>query len=548
MKFISMLSAAVILGFSAYADNEVECTYTNISSDITSNTTLSASTLYRLTTCIRVTDGHTLTIPAGTTILAAPGAALIVEKGAVINAQGTAMNPIVFTSDKQPTFKNYGDWDGIYLLGKANNNQSNSITIDNRGCSVTGGGTINNDNSGTMQHVRIEYTQYGLTMISVGSGTTIDHIQVSYSANDGFQFLGGKVNVSYLTTLNVKGTDFLYEYGIQNQNQYLLSVRTDSTAHYSSSVPSYGVVMANNENSGGSYSGSPLTHPVISNSTFLGPRHCTSPVNNLFAAGVLIKNNSEAGFYNNVISGWNTGLVIDGNETITNVLTDHSVNVTYNSFINYGTDYSVTNGTWPSTGVCATSITNWMRNTGVGTTCGQPGNQFPSFTLGYSGTLCGDYSSTRPVFTSSGSGLSSPNYDAPELSGMDEADDRGAINAATDWTTSWTEWDPFNFDPCPQLRMAPTSVNNLTNALDRITIAPNPSDGLAYVSFNATQDGNVTITLTNSVGQVVRTVQQSTSAGSQKIAVRTDGLSTGMYMVNVDLGKGATAHIRLVVK
>ncbi len=172
MKITPMLFAAMLCGIGTYAQNAVECSYTSISSNITTNTTLSASTLYRLEGCIHVTSGHTLTIPAGTRIMgkkdaSSPGM-LIIDKGATLSASGTSSNPIIFTSDQTPTHKNPGDWAGIVIEGKATNNVSGGIiSIENRACSIEGGvasGANDADNSGTLQYIRIEYATYPLTL------------------------------------------------------------------------------------------------------------------------------------------------------------------------------------------------------------------------------------------------------------------------------------------------------------------------------------------------------------------------------------------------
>src|SRR6185295_5852462 len=160
-----------------------------------------------------------LTIEAGTVIFGdkVTKGALIVSRGAKIHAVGTATNPIVFTSTAPKGFRNYGDWGGVVILGKAQNNQSNdqliegisAATGDNgkHGLGTATAGTTENDNSGEFQYVRIEFAGIalstdnelnGLTMGSVGSATKIDHIQVSYSGDDSYEWFGGTVNTSYL--------------------------------------------------------------------------------------------------------------------------------------------------------------------------------------------------------------------------------------------------------------------------------------------------------------------------------------------------------------
>ena len=185
-----------------------------ISSDITANTTWSANNVYELRGTIFVRNNATLTIPAGTFIKSnVDSTALIVTRGAKLNAIGTATNPIVFTSKNAAGSRNRGDWGGILLLGKGRYNLNNGVNYI-EGVSQTeetkyGGGLnpVDNDNSGTLKYVRIEFAGYvfsennelnGLTMGGVGSGTTIDYVQVSYSNDDSFEWFGGSVNCKHL--------------------------------------------------------------------------------------------------------------------------------------------------------------------------------------------------------------------------------------------------------------------------------------------------------------------------------------------------------------
>src|SRR5690606_26427426 len=107
---------------------------------------------------VYVKDGATLTIEPGTIIKSdvTEKGALIIERGAKLNAIGTSDKPIVFTSGKPAGQRLPGDWGGIILLGKASTNRTTEPTIEG-GVGKNYGGTIDNDNSGTLKYVRIEY-------------------------------------------------------------------------------------------------------------------------------------------------------------------------------------------------------------------------------------------------------------------------------------------------------------------------------------------------------------------------------------------------------
>jgi hypothetical protein len=173
--------------------------------------TLTNDTVWVLDELVFVGEGDVLTIEPCTRI-EGDGAegVLVIGRGGQIMAEGTADAPILFTSwaavddDAEP-----GDWGGIIILGDAPNNQGDAIAIEGLppGADYEHGGTDADDNSGVMSYVRIEYPGVeiadgneinGLTMGSVGSGTTIDHIMVSNTLDDCFEWFGGTVNGSYL--------------------------------------------------------------------------------------------------------------------------------------------------------------------------------------------------------------------------------------------------------------------------------------------------------------------------------------------------------------
>ncbi len=132
-------------------------------------------------------DGSEINIAAGAVIKSdvSDKGALIIERGAKINAIGTAAKPIVFTSGKAVGQRLPGDWGGVVILGKAKTNRTTEPTIEG-GVGKNFGGTVDNDNSGTLKYVRIEFAGIaaqpnseinGLTLGGVGSGTTIEYVQ-----------------------------------------------------------------------------------------------------------------------------------------------------------------------------------------------------------------------------------------------------------------------------------------------------------------------------------------------------------------------------------
>ena len=178
--------------------------------------TLDAANEYLVTGPLIMEDGTTLTIPAGTTIKAAATGAdvyVAIAQGAKIDANGTASNPIIFTSNSSTP--NAGDWGGLILLGKApiNSVVGGDATSTSEIASLPYGGSATNDNSGTIRYVRVEYSggkadgqseNNGISFYGVGNGTTVEYLQAYEGKDDGVEFFGGTVNVDYLAVINAE--------------------------------------------------------------------------------------------------------------------------------------------------------------------------------------------------------------------------------------------------------------------------------------------------------------------------------------------------------
>jgi len=195
--------------------------------------TWTADKCYILDRKVVVQEGVTLTIEPGTIIKGRAGtgslsSALIVARGGVLIAEGTASQPIIFTSEADNISigetagtnldeNNIGLWGGIIVLGNATCSLSGDVTekqIEGIPASDTFGlygpgdaGAIDDQNSGIIRYVSIRHGGSllgegneinGLTLGGVGSGTTLDHIEVIANKDDGIEFFGGTVSASNL--------------------------------------------------------------------------------------------------------------------------------------------------------------------------------------------------------------------------------------------------------------------------------------------------------------------------------------------------------------
>lgn len=235
---------------------------------------------YTLKGYVYVNNNATLTIEAGSVIMSdvTEKGALIIERGSKLIADGRADQPIVFTSGKASGQRNAGDWGGIILLGKAPTNRpTNPPPVIEGGVNRTYGGTDPNDNSGVLRYVRIEFSGVaaepnseinGLTLGGVGAGTIIENVQVSYGADDGFEFFGGTVNAKNLISFATYDDDFDFDFGYVGKIQYAVSLR-DKPAD---TDQANGIEC---DNDGSGTSATPYTKPQLSNLTLIGPYDTT---------------------------------------------------------------------------------------------------------------------------------------------------------------------------------------------------------------------------------------------------------------------------------
>ena len=290
---------------------------------------------YLLKGWVYIANGAELTIEPGSVIKGdkQTKASLICERGGKLIAKGSDKEPIVFTSEEAAGNRKPGDWGGIILCGKAKNNQT-EMQIEG-GPRTKHGGDDDADNSGILSYVRIEFAGYpfqtdqeinGLTLGSVGSGTQIDHVQISYSNDDSFEWFGGAVNCKYLVAFHGWDDDFDTDNGYSGAVQYGLVVRNAKIADKSQSNG-----FESDNNASGS-DVSPYTNATFSNITIIGPKLQSgvtfenttdfitggqmNPNNGSalgkFQSAMQIRRSSRLNIINSVAAGWPIGLIIDG--------------------------------------------------------------------------------------------------------------------------------------------------------------------------------------------------------------------------------------------
>ena len=296
--------------------------------DITASRTLKSDTVYTIRGYVKVQNGATLTVEPGTRVVGDTqpqfaGSALFILRGARLMAEGTATNPIVFTSGRPVGSRKPGDWGGIVIVGNGIVNRTNVNTEGPAEVSVPySGGTNDSDNSGSLRYVRIEFAGYAvvadaelnsLSLYAVGRGTTLEYIQSLAGLDDSFEWWGGAVDGRYLVSYEAGDDHFDWTEGYKGRNQFLIAFQSTfiqpRTGAGFVSVDPQGFE-GDGCNGGGCTSGfasTPYSMPVFANFTLIG----TGP--GVLAGGqtgggsaMVIRRGTGGLFVNGVVARWPT--------------------------------------------------------------------------------------------------------------------------------------------------------------------------------------------------------------------------------------------------
>ena len=423
---------------------------------ITQSRTLHAAYTYKLRGLVYVTNGAILTIEPGTKIVGENGknGGLIITRSCQIIADGTAANPIVFTSEAATPQR--GDWAGLILLGQAPTNASfNGV----QGVGAVEGGVNNSDNlglfgtpatqgqnpadnSGTLRYVRIEYAGYaflpdneinGLTFGGVGNHTIIDHVQVSYANDDSFEWFGGTVNCQHLIAYRGLDDDFDTDNGFSGKVQFGIGLRDSAVADISKSE----AFESDNDANGSALL--PQTSAVFCNMTVMGPKATLANIgNSLFVWGAQIRRNSSMSIFNSIILGYPNGLYIDatkGVPTDNNIPGSLFVQNTIIAGCPQPVLYSISgNANPPLVANTTATITAWYNtpayNNSILTNCSDAGLVAP---FNY---LNPDFNPTAGSAAASGGSFTHPKVST----GFDVVTYKGACAVGDTWWKTWTKF------------------------------------------------------------------------------------------------------------
>ena len=507
-------------------ENEIYETVTlTVNTNITTNTNWTSNNVYQLIGNIAVTNGAVLTIQPGTVIKGdkTSKSCLIITKGSKIIANGTAANPIVFTSNEAIGDRDRGDWGGLIILGNGVINTPGTSTAC-LGCGVNPnvnqiegfasydaaqlyGGTNNNDSSGVLSYVRVEFAGVALSSVSnseingitlggVGSKTKIDYVQVSFSGDDAFEWFGGAVNAKHIIAYRTLDDDFDTDFGYSGNVQFGLIVRDPDFSDVSKSE----AFESDNFNPG--IGRTPLTMPIFSNITVVGPTrdgNTTPGLPNLFLAGVQIRRNSSLSLFNSIITGWPKGLQIEGSATQDNFTNDSAA---------FGN--------------------NWI--------------------VGASNSIVAGASTSPLSFYQTFFGT--------------DNNDSTKTNANVNWVNPF----PTNLTLAPDFRLNPTSaaktvasfadpkfagkvtgIKNAKTQLNSVVLYPNPANDFISLSINTPEASDVKINIYDITGKLISSpVNENSNQIHSTYKVDIKSLPSGLYFATVETNN-TTKTLKFVV-
>ena len=200
--------------------------------EIRDDLTLRNDTIHYLGHQLFVRDGATLTIEPGTLVQAwGRNAAIIVEPGGRIVAEGTREAPVVLTCSVPVGQREPGCWGGLRILGRAPvtrlQGEAPGVLPAER---AVYGGTEAEDSSGVLRYVRVEFAGAGadpetsapaIGLYGAGSGTVLDHVQARTSLGDGFAFAGGTAICNHCVASGSGGAGLSWERGYRGGAAHL---------------------------------------------------------------------------------------------------------------------------------------------------------------------------------------------------------------------------------------------------------------------------------------------------------------------------------------
>ncbi|MEM1116906.1 MAG: T9SS type A sorting domain-containing protein [Bacteroidota bacterium] len=551
---------------------------TTVSADITADVTWAPPTEYLLDGLIFVRPGVELTIEPGTVIRGAAtpssgtgdlASGLVIMVGATIDAQGTAADPIIMTAESDNLNGNLGpddraEWGGLIVLGRATTNSTPGInniegvppTDDTRfGCddSVTGFECNDEESSGTIRYVSLRHGGFGfetdseingMTFGAVGSGTTVEFVEVFANSDDAFEFFGGTVGVKHLVGAYSGDDTFDTDRGFRGTFQFGFSVNNPGN--------DAGRCL---ENDGGSSSlggedATPFSNPIYSNITCIGAGEDADDSQlgeDENSSALQLRDNTGGKIYNSIFADY-PGSAVDLEALSSGEDTENRFGTNTE-----GTDDLIIRNNIFFAFDAGDTFDDLVDDDGDNSEARQDaieaalagGNTVVDPELGNLDSRdVEDGSGFDPRPSASGPAASGAQFTGNALENdafFTVVDYLGAFEPGVPvWADNWTRTSDFLSDFA-------TPVEGGPEAAFALTVGPNPTAGDATVRFSLDEAQDVRIALYDVLGRQVAIVAEGAfGAGEQVARVATGSLPAGVYVLRLD-GETAAASRQISV-
>jgi hypothetical protein len=514
--------------------------------------------VYLLDGLVFVEDGATLNIQAGTVVKFTPRAdlgnpsALIIARGGKIFAEGTAAQPIIFTAEaddvSSPTDlgpKDNALWGGIAILGTGITQKNGNAEVNLEGIPTTEprglyGGTNNADNSGVLKYVSIRHggrqiasgsELNGLSLAAVGSGTTLEYVEVYANSDDGIEFFGGAPNLKYAVVAFAEDDSYDWDEVYSGKGQFWFSIQREDVA-----------------DSGGEFDGTtpddatPYSNPTLYNWTHIGSganATASNPIGWNLRAGT-------AGTIANSILTEQKGKLIEVQDKAAGINDAYSKlvagelkilnNVFFRPGITAGFDVSATGiirvgaaAEDPNAAALVSHLTtnvNKIGDPGINNVSREQNQQLdPRACIGIA-YIDNANIPNDPFFT--------------------QVEFKGAFGKEWDnlWIRNWTTLARNNHLVTTPGICTPTDVDDAKALANAIRIFPNPAQDV--FTFESSFGSDLNVEIFDLAGRNV--ASQFSLPGQSAQTIQISALPTGMYVVKVRTESGAVAALKLIVE
>ena len=538
-----------------------------------------ADNVYVLDGAVFVEDGAELHIEAGTVVKAQDGqnvnaSALVVARGGKIFAEGTATQPIIFTSIQDNisspdllTYESRGLWGGVVILGHAGTNNPGDATgefkeiegvnelVGEGDTRAQYGGSDDADNSGVMRYVSIRHTGInigesdgneiqGLTLGGVGSGTTLEFIESYSSGDDGVEFFGGTVNLKYFISAFNADDAVDWDQGWRGKGQFWFVLQGTDKAG----------AAAEQDGAGGDEHFQPYATPTIYNATYVGAGVGNQPEGDR-AEMLMFRDNTGGHYHNSIFTDFQSS---EGGFALQIEDRDNTGSRTEDSRQRFENgELTLTHNLWWAFGA-GSDLTSWINVSNetsdpaafvgqIVTALAASGNlaQDPMLRGIERGTEPGGMLDPRPS-------PGSPAFSAP-LAGYSDSyftptNYMGAFGAGN-WAFGWTALDHLGYLGI----LGPTSIEadaeEIPSTVSLAQNYPNPFNPATTIEFAIDRAQSVRLAVYNVMGHQVALLDSGQrAAGTYRVELDASALASGLYIYRLQTDSGVIARRMMLLK